>query len=85
MTGFDCELVQYTALDEGWSGKLTIDLYKVGGGEVDRSYVGTWGYRVTRDGYLCGEGEDFETGAPCTHAEVATMLSELFDEPDYAA
>lgn len=84
MSKFDHELIEYTDAMAGLGGDLAVYVYKVGGGSVGRSYDGFWGYRVTRGEQVCGEGEDFATGTPHTHADVAAMVAEFFDTPDYA-
>jgi hypothetical protein len=67
------ELVAQT--DEG----LIVQVEKLGGGTLGYAYTGAWRYIVSDAvGRELGRGQDFETGMPHTHAEVASMIAEFF-------
>lgn len=64
-----------TTTDDG----LTVQIEKLGGGTVGKAYTGTWRYIVTNEsGVEVARGQNFETGMPHTHAEVAVMVSDEF-------
>lgn len=73
---FDDELIEFHLHTE--SGDL-VDVYKIGGGTLGRTYDGLWGYRHVRDGVEIASGEDLRTGIPKTHQEAAPLVIEFSD------
>jgi hypothetical protein len=71
----DFEAEYETVTDEG----LKIQIEKLGGGTLGKSYVGTWLYVVTGpDGVELERGMDFETNLPSTHEQAASVLAHYF-------
>ncbi len=63
--------------------ELTVQIEKMGGGTLGEAYAGTWRYIVTNAaGIEVARGQDFTTGMPHTHAEVAVLVAEYFDGTD---
>lgn len=59
---------------------LVVQVEKLGGGTLGYAYTGTWRYIVSDAvGRELGRGQDFGTGMPHTHAEVAIMIADFFD------
>lgn len=57
-----------------------VEIEKVGGGTVGRSYDGNWRYRVTYadgDQTFSWDRGDLHTGTPKTHAEALVILCEF--------
>jgi hypothetical protein len=73
-----------TELDDGIYGTVTVDINKVGGGTLGKSYDGLWEYRIScvDDGLLV-QGSDLRTGMSHTHAEVAELACTFFDFLDF--
>jgi hypothetical protein len=66
---------EYTATVDG----LTIQIEKLGGGTLGRTYAGSWRYIATdATGTELGRGQDFTTGTPYTHAEAAELIADHF-------
>lgn len=64
------------------TGGLFIQVEKLGGGTVDKAYDGTWRYIVSnKDGQEIARAQDFETGMPMTHADVASAIAGYFESP----
>lgn len=62
---------------------LTIQIEKLGGGTVGKSYEGTWRYIVTNTdtGSEVRRGQNLVTGTPKTHEEAARILLDfMWDE-----
>lgn len=59
-----------------------VEVYKIGGGTLGRSYEGLWGYRFTRRGHQIASGTDLHAGTPKTHDEVAQIILDIFDPPE---
>lgn len=75
-SSFDPELIEFhLRTDEG----DTVDLYKLGGGTLGRSYEGLWGYRHVRGRVEIASGQDLRTGTPKTHQEAALLVIEFSD------
>jgi hypothetical protein len=67
------EVFEYTTTDDssGW----TVEIDKLGGGTVGKSYEGHWIYEVTdAAGNHVASGGDLRTGTPKTHAQAARIL-----------
>jgi hypothetical protein len=75
---FDPELIEKTIEIES----VSVDVYKIGGGTLGRSYIGFWGYRVRRGDQKIAAGGDLYTGMPKTHVEAATLAHVIFREHD---
>ncbi len=59
---------------------MTVDIWKMGGGTLGRSYDGKWGYKVTSpNGRVIAEGDDLNTGTPKTHREAARIAVDFLD------
>lgn len=56
---------------------LTIQIAKVGGGQVGHSYTGLWQAAVTHGGSELYRGRDLGTPLPRTHRQAAAMLAEF--------
>jgi hypothetical protein len=81
MTGvFDPELVELTIA----YGHGEVEVYKIGGGTLGRSYGGLWGYRLTHgpSAEVVASGEDLRTGAPKTHDQAARIVLDIFDQQE---
>jgi hypothetical protein len=60
-----------------------VEISKLGGGTTGQAYSGSWLYRVSDPtGLVLGEGVDFFTGTPKTHAQAAREVIAFFDEDD---
>lgn len=53
---------------------LTIAVGKMGGGSLDRKYVGSWTYAIVASGDTIYSGTDVESHKPIDHAEAARIL-----------
>lgn len=69
-TPFDPDLIELTLTLPTMD---VLQIYKVGGGTLGRSYIGYWGYRLMRNGTPIAAGEDLHTGTPKTHREAAEL------------
>lgn len=58
---------EYTTTIQG----LTISVSKDGGGTLGKSYDGTWTVTVCNGGVFMLANDEFDTGTPMTHEEVA--------------
>lgn len=68
---------EYTYRDADTGNVVKVE--KLGGGTFGHAYTGTWRYTVRNfAGAEMGRGQDFHTGTPKTHAEVARELAEIF-------
>jgi hypothetical protein len=68
---------EYTHVSDVYG--VTVQVEKLGGGEVGREYAGKWRYIVTdtESGAEVTRGQDFETGMPYTHERAAEEIAEL--------
>lgn len=57
---------------------LRVEIEKVGGGTIGKSYIGNWIYRVTLNGVEQTIGSDYVTNVPKPHHQVAFDLWEYF-------
>jgi len=73
--GFNPELIECRTLVNDSS---VVDLYKVGGGTLGKTYAGMWGYRLYREERLIASGEDLYTGTPKTHDEAAQLVLDFY-------
>ena len=57
---------------------VTIQVEKLGGGTLGKKYDGIWRYIATHtnSGEEITRGQDYETGTPRTHDEVAEILAD---------
>ena len=58
---------------------LWVNISKVGGGTVGKSYEGTWEYQITGPDVLFSN-DDLRTGTPHTHEYVAALIPTFFYE-----
>lgn len=63
---------------------VTVQIEKLGGGTLGKSYPGTWRYIVTRTGRELARGQDLETPIPHTHKQAAVIVADYFTEDDSA-
>lgn len=63
---------------------VRVQIEKLGGGTVGKSYVGTWRYIVTslNSGSELERGQDLESHIPTTHEEAAESVAEYFEDED---
>jgi hypothetical protein len=67
---------EYSTVIDGW----IIEIEKLGGGTIGKSYDGHWRYIVTDAfGEEITRGQDLYTGAPATHDEAALILWGFLD------
>lgn len=65
---------------------LQVGIEKLGGGTLGKAYTGTWRYIVTMttnhphapQEVEVGRGQDYESGTPQTHEQVADAIHEIF-------
>lgn len=75
---FDAEL------DYWYENYGRIQVEKLGGGSIGKAYEGIWRYKAfDTKGELITLGQDFETGTPKTHEQVASILFEMILEDEY--
>lgn len=74
-TAFDPTLTEFTHLTQS----TMIDIYKIGGGTIGRSYIGDWAYRVRQYGKVIHSGTDLHTGMPKNHQQVAELASQFHE------
>lgn len=74
--GFVYSAAEYTVHGLGPRHNISVAVYKEGGGEVGRSYVGTWGHYVwSGSRVLCTGVSEFPR--PLTHEALSIELTEL--------
>lgn len=56
---------------------LRVQVDKVGGGTVGRSYEGRWSVTVENGPIYVYDNDDFTTGTPKMHAEVARIAADF--------
>lgn len=54
---------------------VVVQVEKLGGGTVGKSYDGDWRYIVTRNGEEVSRGQDYRSGLPVTHLEAAWSIA----------
>lgn len=59
-------------------GSVRVEVEKLGGGTLGKSYAGRWRYRVTLPDGTVHKGQDLETGTPVTHEQAARTAAEYF-------
>lgn len=67
---------EYIASDD----TVTILVAKVGGGTPGEAYDGSWYYRLDMNSETVRHGDDYSTGTPQTHAEVARAIADFVRE-----
>lgn len=82
---FDSELsVSIPQMNDG-DKTLSIQIEKLGGGTVGKSYTGTWRYRVLWAGKEVYKAQDLETPTPTSHEEAASLIAGFlanYGDPD---
>lgn len=64
---------EYTTTIDG----LRVQVDKVGGGTLNRSYEGRWSVTVQNGSVYIYDDDELTTGMPKTHAEVARIAAEF--------
>lgn len=60
---------------------LHVQLEKLGGGTLGRTYTGNWRYIITTaDGIELARGQDLTTPLPRTHAQAAVIALDYFTD-----
>jgi|SRR5690242_116763 len=58
---------------------VRVEVEKIGGGTVGKAYEGTWRYCAHEDSVLLGCGDDFYSGTPMTHRQVARVVLDFLE------
>jgi len=75
---FECEFSDF-AYGANNSTKI-VQIEKLGGGELNRTYTGIWRYRIIgNDGLIENQGQNLEIPVPKTHREAYRLVCDYFN------